>query len=253
VQWRRAAALADVRAAVRDTGRMSMNTAGAPTDPGSSRPPGTPGVRLARPEDIPGLAVVLARAFATDPFFRFIAADGPDRVERMRDAWGAMLRHGSAGLVQTYTTGDLAGAAVWLPPGHTRPSLLDSIRMMPAMARLSRWSRLAAVGRAMTELDLRHRHHAPGPHHYLMALGVDPDRQGQGIGSALMAPVLERCDREGRIAYLETSTPGGRRLYERHGFEVVEERTLRDTTTRGWLMLRRPRGTAAPVAARRTS
>jgi ribosomal protein S18 acetylase RimI-like enzyme len=232
---------------------MSMNAAPTPTDPDSGRQPGEPEVRLARTDDIPRLAVVLARAFASDPFFRFVAADGPDRDERMRDAWGAMLRHGSAGLAQTYTTTDLAGAAVWLPPGHTRPSLLDSIRMMPAMARLSRWTRLGAVGRAMTELDMRHRHHAPGPHHYLMALGVDPDRQGQGIGSALMAPVLERCDREGRIAYLETSTPGGRRLYERHGFEVVEERTLRDTTTRGWLMLRRPRGTTDAVAARRES
>ena len=32
-------------------------------------------------------------------------------------------------------------------------------------------------------------------------LGTDPDHQGRGLGSALMAPVLEHCDRDGVGAY----------------------------------------------------
>jgi hypothetical protein len=37
-----------------------------------------------------------------------------------------------------------------------------------------------------------------------------------------MAPVLERCDREGVRAYLDATSERNRRLYERHGFEAEE-------------------------------
>ena len=40
---------------------------------------------------------------------------------------------------------------------------------------------------------------------------MSPELQGRGIGSALMQPVLERCDRDGMPAYLEATTPRGGR------------------------------------------
>ncbi|MEV1023597.1 GNAT family N-acetyltransferase, partial [Streptomyces sp. NPDC050264] len=55
-------------------------------------------------------------------------------------------------------------------------------------------------------------------HVYLCMIGVKPDRQGEGLGTALMAPVLERCDSEGLPAYLEASNARSRALYERLGF-----------------------------------
>ena len=54
-------------------------------------------------------------------------------------------------------------------------------------------------------------HHPKGPEHwYLQYLGVEPRRQGKGLGGALLAPVLERCDGEGVPAHLETSTERNR-------------------------------------------
>jgi GNAT superfamily N-acetyltransferase len=200
-----------------------------------------PPVRPAVPADVPRLAEVMARAFDDDPFMNLIAAEGPDRSARIRDGMIGFFRFSSAGLAETWTTEDLAGAAIWHPPGY-RGSTLESIRILPALGRLSGWGRLGLVSQITGAMARRHRHYAPGPHMYLMALGVEPGRQGQGIGSALIAPVLERCDRAGLPAYLETSTPGGRRLYERHGFDTVEELTLPGTSTPGWLMLRHPGG-----------
>jgi hypothetical protein len=52
--------------------------------------------------------------------------------------------------------------------------------------------------------------------------------------------VLERADRDGLPAYLETATARNVLLYERQGFDVVEEMTLPNTDVHGWLMLRRP-------------
>jgi GNAT superfamily N-acetyltransferase len=110
--------------------------------------------------------------------------------------------------------------------------------MMPSIGRLAGWRRLRAVTRAIAALEERHRHHARAPHFYLSALGVEPDHQGEGIGTALTRPVLDRCDREGIPAYLETATGRNVLLYERLGFKVVEELTLPGTDVHGWLMLR---------------
>jgi GNAT superfamily N-acetyltransferase len=53
-------------------------------------------------------------------------------------------------------------------------------------------------------------------------LGTDPRYQGKGIGSALLAPVLEQCDAEGLPAYLESTKERNVPFYARHGFEVTE-------------------------------
>ncbi len=59
-------------------------------------------------------------------------------------------------------------------------------------------------------------------HYYLAVLGTRPDRQGHGVGSALVQPILDICDREQLGAYLESSKEQNMALYRRHGFEVVE-------------------------------
>jgi GNAT superfamily N-acetyltransferase len=207
-------------------------------------------VRLATTDEIPELAAVLARAFAHDPFYAWIAGDAPERGQRMQDGWSGILRFGSAHLAHTYTTDDRAGVAIWLPPGQRGPSLLDSLRQMPALARLAGWGRLRKVGDAMAALEEHRRRHVPKPHFYLSALGVEPARQGEGIGTALVEPVLDHCDRTGTPAYLETAVARNVLLYERLRFNVVEEIDLPGTDIHGWLMIRRPRNkpTAAPVA-----
>jgi GNAT superfamily N-acetyltransferase len=67
------------------------------------------------------------------------------------------------------------------------------------------------------------RHHPKSPRHwYLHYLGVEPRRQGRGLGGALIAPVLALCDSEGTPAHLEASTDRNKALYERNGFELTE-------------------------------
>ena len=202
----------------------------------------TDGVRLARREDIPALAATLGAAFAHDPFYAFLAGDAPERNQRMRDGWVGLLEHASDRLSATYTTADRAGVAVWHPPGYDGPGFLDSLRLLPSVARLAGGvRRLREVSRAVAALEERRHHHAPRPHYYLSALGVDPERQGEGIGSALTAPVLRKADDEQLIAYLETASARAVLLYERLGFRVVEELTLPNTDVHGWLMRKEPR------------
>ena len=74
-----------------------------------------------------------------------------------------------------------------------------------------------------------------------MVLGTEPDLQGRGIGSQLLAPILARCDQERMPAYLESSKEKNLPLYERNGFKVTEEFTIPDGGPKLWLMWRDPR------------
>jgi GNAT superfamily N-acetyltransferase len=54
-------------------------------------------------------------------------------------------------------------------------------------------------------------------------LGVAPEHQGEGLGSRLLAPILEICDSDGIPAYLESSKHSNIAFYTRHGFRVSGE------------------------------
>ena len=198
-------------------------------------------VRLARHEEVGELAGVLGRAFVHDPFYAYLAGDASEPTQRMRDGWTGIIRYTSDNLSTTYTTDDRAGVALWHPPGYHGASFVGSLRLLPSVLRLAGGlRRLREVSRAIEVLEDCRERHAPGPHFYLSALGVDPDRQGEGIGTALMQPILERADSGGVPAYLETATARNVLLYERQGFGVVEELTLPGTDVHGWLMRRTP-------------
>jgi len=78
-------------------------------------------------------------------------------------------------------------------------------------------------------------------HFYLQGLGVDPPRQGEGLGSAVMQPVLGRCDAERMPAYLETTKERNVGFYEQHGFVVVGQTRLPLEGPPMWFMAREPR------------
>ncbi|MEJ5996748.1 GNAT family N-acetyltransferase [Corynebacterium sp. H130] len=70
--------------------------------------------------------------------------------------------------------------------------------------------------------------HPADPHWYLYTLAVSPKAQGQGIGSKLLQHGLSRADETGHATYLEATTQGSQRLYERFGFVVKSEIPTRD-------------------------
>jgi GNAT superfamily N-acetyltransferase len=106
--------------------------------------------------------------------------------------------------------------------------------MLPAVS-------LRGLPRMMSALAAVDAKHPKEPHFYLLAIGVDPPYQGQGVGSQLMAPILARCDAEGIPAYLESSKERNVPLYERNGFQVVEEMHLPGGGPPLWRMWRDPK------------
>lgn len=77
----------------------------------------------------------------------------------------------------------------------------------------------AQRGRAHTEAV--HAHRPTGPHWYFRDLVVSPRMQGAGLGSTLLSHRLAVVDQDPLPVFLESTSPGSRRLYERFGFEHV--------------------------------
>ncbi|GAA3831760.1 GNAT family N-acetyltransferase [Streptomyces coacervatus] len=97
--------------------------------------------------------------------------------------------------------------------------------------------RIELIGRLTAEIHPVGRAHA-----YLWMIAVAPERQGEGIGSALVQQVLDRCDRERLPAYLEASNARSRALYERLGFELTGRPLDLPDGPQMWPMWREPRG-----------
>ncbi|CEL11001.1 hypothetical protein ASPCAL14108 [Aspergillus calidoustus] len=60
------------------------------------------------------------------------------------------------------------------------------------------------------------------PHYYLDMLGTRPEFNGRGLASKLLQWGLSRADEKKVMTFL-VSTPQGKRLYERYGFETLAE------------------------------
>lgn len=157
-------------------------------------------------EQLPEAAAVLARAFDDDPLFTYIIPEGtPGRADKLRWFMGRGAAYGHR-YGEVYTTaGKVEGNAVWLPPGETKMSPVRMVRMglflLPLKFGMSAGNRFMNV---MDFVEKIHHDKAPERHWYLMILGVDPPRQGQGVGGALIQPILARADAEGLPCYLET-------------------------------------------------
>jgi GNAT superfamily N-acetyltransferase len=218
------------------------------TSESPTRPPAA-GVRHVVEAEVGQLAQMLARSFDDDPVMAFWLPSPRRRGARMARFFRALL----GGLVlpagEAYTTGDLSSAALWAPPepsgglaaftnpsGGAHISWTDAYRLIRVMTPLGR--RAFTESKAFAAVA---SHHPKEPHWYLMVLGTDPSRQGQGLGSAVLQPVLTRCDTEGLPAYLESSKEENLAFYARHRFAVTAEVTIPNGGPTLWCMRRSPR------------
>lgn len=157
----------------------------------------------------------MAEAFFDDPIFGWLMPDETRRRARLRRYFGIELRYLALAHGRVWTTSDLGGAALSLPPGAWRVPL--PVTLLEGSAFGGRVYRAARVGLA---IEWRHVRES---HYYVRDVGVAPEMQGKGLGSALLRPTLDRCDREGVPAYLEASSDRNAALYERLGFRVTGE------------------------------
>ena len=184
---------------------------------------------------------VLARSFHDDPLMEYIVPDETKRARWLR--WfmtkGANYAH-HYGAVDT-TAGKVEGGAIWLPPGDVKLTIPRMARTgMLAFPLKFGFSTFQRFLTAMNYAEHLHDRDMPDRHWYLLILGVDPPRQGQGVGSGLIQPTLPRADADGQACYLETAKARNVPFYAKHGFEVIVESDLPKGGPHFWTMKRTP-------------
>jgi len=170
-------------------------------------------IRSASTSELPQAVATIVAAFVTDPIARFALVTPHDYLrympEQVRAFAGGSIEHGTADVSINF-----GGAALWLPPGvHPDGEALER--------EFRRTAEAAHLDDLLGTFEQMDQSYPEEPHWYLPMVGVEPNAQGSGVGSALMRQGVARCDKEGALAYLESSNPRNISLYERHGFEVM--------------------------------
>ncbi len=184
---------------------------------------------------MPEISEVLARSFYDDPAVEYVFPNAGTRHKTLRRFFAFQLKRTFIPRGECYTTEGMHGASLWMPPSPGGPGLREVFDAIPLVAILK-----TRVPATLRMLALMEAHHPRSPHYYLGSIGTDPSWQGKGIGSAVMQPILERCDEEGLPAYLESSKEQNIPFYRRHGFEVSGELRSQDGRLVLWPMWREP-------------
>lgn len=185
-------------------------------------------------------AELLARAFHDDPLYALVIPDASGRTAALAWLFDKVV-HYALLYGEVYTTSALEGVACWLPPGRTELTIGRIVRSglhaTPLKLGLAAYRCFDAY---MSYADRLHHRYAPASHWYLWAIGVDPPKQGRGIGGRLIEPVLARASANGIACYLETGTESNVRFYKRHGFQTVDAGQAPRLGAPVWAMLRAP-------------
>jgi GNAT superfamily N-acetyltransferase len=201
-------------------------------------------VRQIRRGEVAAAALLLARAFAADPFIGHFMADPRRRRLALPPFFAAVLHEliESQAVYVSEHAGSLAGVAAWLPPEPETPSRGARWRSRLASARVQLlFPRSASHLRA--GFDALGEQHPREPHWYLAFVGIDPDEQRRGLGRRLLQPVLDQADRTGDLCYLETPFPETRAFYRKLRFDETAELRPVAGAPPVWTMTRRPPNT----------
>lgn len=192
-----------------------------------------------QPEQRDRAMEVIVQAFRNDPLLPYLTRDARCQTRLLN--WLARLgiKYGE-GYGQVYTTPEVAGVAIWFVPGRPSPAAASILWEAVWLPLQVGWSCFWRFFRFVGLADRVHRGIISGDHWHLFILVVDPEHQGQGLGSELLRPVLAQADDLGQACYLETTNPKAVPFYRKHGFEIAHHSELGPKRPGFWGLLRNP-------------
>ena len=200
-----------------------------------------PKIVALREGDLPAAAAALSRAFQDDPLQKYVLPDPVERAAQSPGLFALLLRYGlNFGEVLT-TAGSPVGAAVWLGPEAwvitPERATAAGLDKLPAVLGAAAAERFFSV---LAAIDPYHHRDVPPAHWYVMVVGVAPEKQGKGIGRALLQPIIKRADTAGQPCYLETAQPTNVAFYEKLKFDRVVDTREPQSGLRLWTFRHSP-------------
>ena len=200
------------------------------------------GLYIVQEKDLDRLAEIAADAYRDYPLHNWFT-NGKYDEKASKLIMQISLKTMTADAVIYADREEMNGFAVWLPFGFTGSETMPFL--MNGGLRLILRSGLGIIGRLLTyetyAMNLK-KAFTDNYDWYLYNLSVKKDAQGKGIASKLMRPMLQFCDNERMVAYLETNKETNVALYRHYGFDLMKDELIPKTPVMHYAMVRTPKG-----------
>ena len=200
------------------------------------------GLYLVQKKDFDRLGEVAADAYRDYPLHNWFMKGKYDLVAS-KLVMGISLKAMMEDAVIYADSEEINGFAAWLPFGFTGnkaiPFLANGGLKLIFHSGLGIISRLVAYEEYAMNLK---KQFTDNYDWYLYNLSIKKDSQGKGIASKLMRPMLQFCDDERMVAYLETNKESNVGLYKHYGFDLMKEELIPKTPVMHYAMVRHPKG-----------
>ena len=198
------------------------------------------GLYLVEEKDLDRLAEIAADAYQDYPLHNWLTKGKYDKVAS-KLIMQISLRTMTEDAVIYADSEAMNGFAVWLPFGFTGSKTIPFL--FSGGLKLILHSGLGIIGRLLTyenyAMGLK-KEFTDNYDWYLYNLSIKKDAQGKGIASKLMRPMLQFCDDEKMVAYLETNKETNVGMYRHYGFDMMKEECIPKTPVTHYAMVRYP-------------
>ena len=198
------------------------------------------GLYIVKKKDLDRLAEVAADAYRDYPLHNWFTKGKYDAVAS-RLIMQISLKTMTEDAVIYADSEEINGFAVWLPFGFTGSKTVPFL--VNGGLKLILHSGLGIIGRLLAyetyAMNLK-KEFTDNYDWYLYNLSIKKDAQGKGIASKLMRPMMQFCDRERMVAYLETNKEANVGLYKHYGFDLMKEELIPKTPVTHYSMVRHP-------------
>ena len=198
------------------------------------------GLYIVQKKDLDRLAEVAADAYQDYPLHNWFMGDKYDEVAS-KLLMQISLKTMTEDAVIYADSEEINGFAAWLPFGFTGnkaiPFLLSGGLKLIFHSGLGIIDRLSAYENYAMGLK---KEYTDNYDWYLFNLSIKKDAQGKGIASKLMRPMLQFCDDERMVVYLETNKEANVGLYRHYGFDLMKEEQIPKTSVMHYAMVRKP-------------
>lgn len=199
------------------------------------------GLYLVTEKDLDRLALIAADAYKDYPLHNWFTKGKYDE-KASKLIMQISLRTMTEDAVIYADSEEMNGFAVWLPLGFTGSKTFPFL--FNGGLKLIFHSGLGIIGRLLTyekyAMELK-KEFTDNVDWYLYNLSIKKQAQGKGIASKLMRPMLEFCDKENMVSYLETNKESNVGLYNHYGFDLVKEEKIPKSDVTHYAMVRQPK------------
>ena len=179
-------------------------------------------MRRGNAEDSHLVIEILEKAFDDNKSVNYVVKQDEKRRERIKGLMEYSFNVCNA-FGEVWISDDQQACALILHPDQKRTSLRTLIWDLKLALSVIGIDRVSAV---LKRESLIKNKHPKQPFSYLWFIGVNPQRQNKGIGSAFMRDVIHECERKKRPIYLETSMEKNLPFYKKSGFEIFHSLNL---------------------------